>query len=578
MAANMVIDQGAAPDEAQYGDGQPQLDKFRLRWELARLPALEPPAGEVSFDDKRAPTEQGHALSTGTFCFLRGRSDVSRLKARLERDDDFVWSDAYASEHNVTLARPSHDGWGIRKLAFVFCDDFLHRVYRLPLWEDPSWRALIDPILESCGVPRERIIRCLLASMPPRTVIPPHHDSGYWVPRSRRLHCAIKTNPDVVFLAGRTLDEMHRIAFKEGCVVELNNQAKHYVANLSDQYRTHLIFDYVDDRAEPYLLPPQMPVVQLSTGDELLQTRRSVALASERGSGPRAPHILIIGAQKAGTTSMFEYLSQHPLIKRGVRRETHFLDWRWPGDDDPDSLSKKWHETFFDAEAHALHPDLRALDSTPSYLLQSNLAIPRLQRMGKDLPLIVMVRDPALRAVSHHAMIADKAATPQQRRSRGTAWLGKSVREVAEAELVELLRAGVLRCVSGDGLGGDYEVDDAAFRDYVTRLPIGHGAHSLLLRGFYAAQLRPWREAFGAERILVLRCEDMVTSEGAAAAVALAQRHAGLREHPLDDARPRNARSYAGPPDDLVEDLRRFFSRANADLYEMLGWGDGERW
>ena len=58
-----------------------------------------------------------------------------------------------------------------------------------------------------------------------------------------------------------------------------------------------------------------------------------------------------------------------------------------------------------------------------------------------------MVRDPALRAVSHHAMIADKAATPQQRRSRGTAWLGKSVREVAEAELVELLRAGVVRCV-----------------------------------------------------------------------------------------------------------------------------------
>ena len=239
----MVIDQQTPRDNVQYGDGQPQLDKFRLRWELARLPALEPPAGEVSFDDKRAPTEQGHALSTGTFCFLRGRSDVSRLKARLERDDDFVWSDAYASEHNVTLARPSHDGWGIRKLAFVFCDDFLHRVYRLPLWEDPSWRALIDPILESCGVPRERIIRCLLASMPPRTVIPPHHDSGYWVPRSRRLHCAVKTNPDVVFLAGRTLDEMHRIAFKEGCVVELNNQAKHYVANLSDQYRTHLIFD-----------------------------------------------------------------------------------------------------------------------------------------------------------------------------------------------------------------------------------------------------------------------------------------------------------------------------------------------
>ena len=71
--------------------------------------------------------------------------------------------------------------------------------------------------------------------MPPRTVIPPHHDSGYWV-RVRAL--AIKTNSNVVFLAGRTLDEIYRIEFKEGCVVELNNQAKHYVANLS-RYRTH---------------------------------------------------------------------------------------------------------------------------------------------------------------------------------------------------------------------------------------------------------------------------------------------------------------------------------------------------
>ena len=61
MAANMVIDQQTPRDDVQYGDGQPQLDKFRLRWELARLPPLEPPAGEVWVADKRAPTEEGHA-------------------------------------------------------------------------------------------------------------------------------------------------------------------------------------------------------------------------------------------------------------------------------------------------------------------------------------------------------------------------------------------------------------------------------------------------------------------------------------------------------------------------------------
>ena len=91
----------------------------------------------------------------------------------------------------------------------------------------------------------------------------------------------------------------------------------------------------------------------------------------------------------------------------------------------PEFWRKAWREGRTRFHSEHLHPDLRALDSTPSYLLQSNLAIPRLQRMGKDLPLIVMVRDPALRAVSHHAMIADKAATPQQRRSRSSASLEK---------------------------------------------------------------------------------------------------------------------------------------------------------
>jgi hypothetical protein len=26
---------------------------------------------------------------------------------------------------------------------------------------------------------------------------------------------------------------------------------------------------------------------------------------------------------------MYEYLTQHPLVLRAKRRETHYLDWRW---------------------------------------------------------------------------------------------------------------------------------------------------------------------------------------------------------------------------------------------------------
>ena len=270
-----------------------------------------------------------------------------------------------------------------------------------------------------------------------------------------------------------------------------------------------------------------------------------------------------------------------------MRRETHFLDWRWRPDleGDASALARCWHETFFDAPAHADHPDLIALDSTPSYLLQSNLAIPRLSKIlgGRAAPpLVVMVRDPVARAASHYAMIADPRATPQQRRSRGTAWLDASMRAVAEAELADLVSNGVLRRRNDGGgsptLAEAYDLDDDAFRRCLGGLPLGHGAHSLLLRGCYAAQLKPWREAFGVDALLVLRCEDMATPAGARDAVAAAQRHCGLREHPLDDATPKNSRAYAPPDSALLADLGTFYAALDEDLYAMLGWGADKRW
>jgi hypothetical protein len=75
--------------------------------------------------------------------------------------------------------------------------------------------------------------------------------------------------------------------------VELNNQAKHSVANNMDKHRVHLIFDYVDEYPikQRYLLSP---------GEVVHQTRRSIDLAREMASVEsrrKAPTFIIIGAQ-----------------------------------------------------------------------------------------------------------------------------------------------------------------------------------------------------------------------------------------------------------------------------------------
>ena len=100
-----------------------------------------------------------------------------------------------------------------------------------------------------------QVVRCLLASMPPGVAIPPHHDTGYWVSYTHRIHLAVVTSPQhIAFRVGPTVERMERYDMAEGCLVELNNQAKHTVDNCWDRHRVHLIFDYVEDMAIERLL------------------------------------------------------------------------------------------------------------------------------------------------------------------------------------------------------------------------------------------------------------------------------------------------------------------------------------
>jgi hypothetical protein len=86
-----------------------------------------------------------------------------------------------------------------------------------------------------------------LASMPPGATIPVHHDTGEWVKHTHRIHVPIITGEGVEFLVGPNEGEMLPYDLGEGHIIELNNQAKHAVANHMTYNRVHLIFDYVEN-------------------------------------------------------------------------------------------------------------------------------------------------------------------------------------------------------------------------------------------------------------------------------------------------------------------------------------------
>jgi hypothetical protein len=127
----------------------------------------------------------------------------------------------------------------------------------------------------------------------------------------------------------------------------------------------------------------------------------------------RIPDFIIAGAMKCGTTSMHSILNSHPDIFI-PRKEINFFDlddliqhpdffffngqrWHYP------SFAKKnreywdWYSAFF---AGANEEQLLGEDST--CYLASEVAPERISKVGKEIKIIIMLRDPTDRAYSHY--------------------------------------------------------------------------------------------------------------------------------------------------------------------------------
>ncbi len=49
---------------------------------------------------------------------------------------------------------------------------------------------------------------------------------------------------------------------------------------------------------------------------------------------------MIVGDQKAGTTSVYAYLSAHPHVRPGLFKEAHFLDLQF-------ARGERWYRSIF---------------------------------------------------------------------------------------------------------------------------------------------------------------------------------------------------------------------------------------
>lgn len=243
------------------------------------------------------------------------------------------------------------------------------------------------------------------------------------------------------------------------------------------------------------------------------------------------PGFLVVGAQKAGTSSLFDHLCAHPQVGRSQLKETDFFSYHY-------ARGLTWYRSHFGIGSSVVG------EASPSYLYHP--CVP--ERVARDLPgvrLVVLLRDPVERALSHY----------EHERRRGLEPLGLEAALAAEEDRI------------------------AADREAITRDPLHRATtmrhYSYVDRGRYAEQLERWFAHHDRDRMLILCSETY--AQDTATEFGRVQEFLGLDAWQPPAFERRNVGERPDVPDRLRAQLAQGFADANERLFELLGerlpWG-----
>ncbi len=108
-------------------------------------------------------------------------------------------------------------------------------------------------------------------------------------------------------------------------------------------------------------------------------------------------NLFIVGVQKGGTTALHRFLTEHPSIRGGLKKELHVFDGQDPDTREADVAS--FQCSFSPGDSQARY----RLDATPITCFWPG-AIARLHRYNPHARLIMLLRHPAYRAFSNWRM------------------------------------------------------------------------------------------------------------------------------------------------------------------------------
>ncbi len=241
-----------------------------------------------------------------------------------------------------------------------------------------------------------------------------------------------------------------------------------------------------------------------------------------------APHFLIIGTQKGGTSSLYSALTQHPQILRATRKEVHFFDQHY-------ARGAAWYQRQFPV----CQSGQITGEASPFYMAHPLVA----QRIVQHCPtakLLLLLRNPADRAISHYHQ--------EFRRHH------------------DLLSLEDALAAEGKRTKSDWDA-------LATGKLLTHSAaqrFSYRERGHYAKQLQAFFQHFPREQIAIFSSEQFFQKPYAVLAQFYAFLGVDASFHPTD-LLPRKPGNYGEADRAVRQSLVQYYEPHNEALFSLIG-------
>lgn len=258
----------------------------------------------------------------------------------------------------------------------------------------------------------------------------------------------------------------------------------------------------------------------------------------------QAINTFIVGTQKGGTSALFSYLEQSPLVVRGRKKEVGYFSR-----DYIHNRGAYWYEEQFQGE-----PGNILIDATPEYLYYPDVP-QRIHAYNPKAKVIMLLREPVSRAFSHYTMFRN---IHEQKGQVKKDLLMKFKRHSRARPLHDLISAREFPSFSqviNEELSGEFPGLEPSF----------------LRRGMYYEQVKRYLEVFSRDQVLILESNAMKENK-----IAMLEKTCGflnlpsgfLNQHNFKNKHIGNYKSGIKKEDE--DFLKEVYQEPNEKLFRLI--------